>query len=872
MRKLLLFFAMLCVSIGTWAGTVNDANTSWNSVGYSGIIEAYDLQPGELAGYLNDPTCAEYAKLTVTESSNTKIDALKISNSTLNKADLEALAKIGVNITYLDLDDVTLDSDASISDITSSTAKWISLPDGITELNANSLPNCTALEAACALPTSTSIVAYVKEAGSLYHATRLIPANSDAQKLQRVTDLKLVGNIEPNDFMNGAYSDGNAEEDNPDDAGVLDKTWAQDYAAFYANYQTNPAIKKIDFSEATFSDPAYLRAVTHYTNDLEAVVLPTSQNVIPHDCFNLCTKLGNLEIPENYISIGHDAFHQCSSMTRIKIGKKIKSVGHHAFTLCNALNTVEFEKGISDLDFEAYSFAGIPGLKHVVLPEGVRNLGEYMFQQCENLASIRLPSTLQNIEGHCFAGCKDLVQITIPENVKTIGREAFGNSGLRDIYVMANSVDQLPLIYPFTNDPTRQDYSGSTFGRNSLVNNNADVYGNVSTNTTEEINQLWHEAGNIATFLHYRPELKDFIDYNPWYPGTDSQNEGSPAEQQYLSDTYVYVDSEGEHWPKQNNGAYRGDFSRVLESGLITMDGQQTGTENATREAWRQFMLKFGDAEPGKTVYEKEYTDVWYTMCFPWHLNDEQLEEAFNAEYNICEFSGAEIVQSEREGVTVNNMILHFNEIATEKTIDGEGYLAVAGHPYMIHPNIGVDPTSADGKVKCYFTGIKTIEGQEPENVTKTLDGGSGSMSFVGTFEDTALPQNSYFLGTKSGEYYPKFWRRGSVDTAKRWKQYTAIVKPDAEAWSYISNNVLTTPNTQGAKLAEFLIDEYVGEDSEATDIEEILNEAKEKNLPVEYMNVIYNINGQVISNDSKDLQNLPKGLYIVNGKKYFVK
>ena len=185
---------------------------------------------------------------------------------------------------------------------------------------------------------------------------------------------------------------------------------------------------------------------------------------------------------------------------------------------------------------------------------------------------------------------------------------------------------------------------------------------------------------------------------------------------------------------------------------------------------------------------------------------------------------------------------------------------------------IGVDPTSADGKVKCYFTGIKLIEDQEPEKVTKTLEGGDGSMSFVGTFEDTALPQNSYFLGTKSGEYYPKFWRRGSVDTANRWKQYTAIVKPDVAAWSYISGNVLTTPNAEGAKLAEFFIDEFVGEDTETTDINEIVNAAKEKNLAVEYMNVIYNINGQVISNDSKDLQNLPKGLYIVNGKKYFVK
>ena len=48
--------------------------------------------------------------------------------------------------------------------------------------------------------------------------------------------------------------------------------------------------------------------------------------------------------------------------------------------------------------------------------------------------------------------------------------------------------------------------------------------------------------------------------------------------------------------------------------------------------------------------------------------------------------------------------------------------------------------------------------------------------------------------------------------------------------------------------------------------------EAKEKNLPVEYMDVIFNIKGQEVKRGSTDLQNLPTGVYIVNGKKYFVK
>ena len=776
----------------------------------------------------------------------------------MNAADYAGLNNL--DHSSFNLGGVTLSSDADALSLANTSAEYVRLPkDAEFSSVSNPISGCTNLKVAFSSSSDgTKAYAHVTEGNQGALSTFTSNASLNAG-ISTVSNWTISGYLQNSDVRDQNTSTINITGESVNDG--------KGPGALPPN-----VITAIDLTDAVFGcDELTINCI--YPNGLSSVKFPNNSltcKEIPAYCANLCTALTSAEIPSNYTSIGEHAFHQ-TALTRIKIGKNVTSVGAFAFTLCDALNTIEFEKGIHDLDFEPYSFAGIPGLKHVVLPEGVRNLGEYMFQQCINLASIRLPSTLQNIEGHCFAGCQALTQITIPENVQTIGRDAFGNSGLRDIYVMANSVGQLPLIYPFTNDPT-QDFNGSTFGRNSLVNNNADIYGNVSTNTTEEVNQLWHEAGNIPTFLHYRPELKDFIDYNPWYPGTDSEKRGAPAEEQYLSDTYVYVDSEGQHWPKQNDSGYRGDFGRVLESGLITTDHQQTGTANATRDAWRQFMLKFGDAEPGKTVYEKEYTDVWYTMCFPWHLNDEQLEEAFNAEYNICEFSGVEIVQSTVEGVSVNNLILHFNDIAQEQTIDGEGYLAVAGHPYMIHPNIGVDPTSADGKVKCYFTGIKAISDLEPEQVTKALDGGAGSLSFVGTFEDTALPQNSYFLGTKSGEHYPKFWRRGSVDTANRWKQYTAIVKPDADAWSYIANNVLTTPNAQGAKLAEFLIDDYVGVDAETTDIKEIVNAAKEKNLPVEYMNVIYNINGQVISNDSKDLQNLPKGLYIVNGKKYFVK
>lgn len=856
MRKLLLFFAMCCASIGAWAAATVNSQTQVYNFPYTHVIEAYDLEPGDLARWLSDPTSNQYKILATNGEwdSATDVVCLKISASELSKEDLEALANVKSQISFFDLDNATLADGASISDIANSNVKYLTLPDGTESLTANSLPNCPAMEAACANTTSTKLVAYVNTPGTLYKATAMIPANSDQSKLENVTDIKVSGNVAPNDIVNTSdYTDWYSESDPK-------PNWNN--CAFNRNWKQTK-YKNADLSDAVFSDPTHLRAIS-YMKGLETVQLPKTGTTIPSHCFEGLATLKEIDFPDNYTTIEDQAFVGCSGLKRITIGRNIKNVGSNCFTNCLSLETIAFEKGISDMDFGEGAFYNIQSLKHVVLPEGVRNLGKAMFKQCINLESIRLPSTIENIGDECFMQCSKLTYLAIPENVKTIGKGAFGNSGIKDIYITAKDLAHLPSIWTagHTDLPNAINGNGqlSSFGANSLLNNNSNAGVAVNGLTFDAAADEYYKV-NKAAVLHFPDDFENkeevfATDISGTYGFTSTEEDGTHLG---LPDLNHTVDGQS-------------DLLRRLLAAESNPD--DPSMPYLTKTAWKQFMLMKEYKANGGEVFQKEYTDVWYTMCFPWHLDDEQLEQAYNAEYNICEFSGAEIVDQTVEGVEIHNMILHFNEIATEKTIDGKGYLALAGHPYMIHPNTGATPTNdGSGKVKCYFTGVKAISGIEPESVTKSLENGEGTMTFIGTFEDANLPQSSYFLGTKKGDTYPKFWRRGSEDTQKRWKQYTAIVKPDAQAWSYIYNNVINnSANIQGAKLAEFFIDEYEGEDAEATDIEEILNDAKEKNLPVEYMNVIYNINGQVISNDSKDLQNLPKGLYIVNGKKYFVK
>ncbi len=83
-------------------------------------------------------------------------------------------------------------------------------------------------------------------------------------------------------------------------------------------------------------------------------------------------------------------------------------------------------------------------IQKVVIKNGVTGIGAYAFEGCNNLTSVTIPNSVTSIgNGYAFSGCTSLSSLTIPNSVTYIGTDAFHNcTGLTSIEI-PNSVTSI---------------------------------------------------------------------------------------------------------------------------------------------------------------------------------------------------------------------------------------------------------------------------------------------------------------------------------------------------------------------------------------------------------------------------------------------
>lgn len=235
------------------------------------------------------------------------------------------------------------------------------------------------------------------------------------------------------------------------------------------------------------------------------------------------------------------------------------------------------------------------------------------------------------------------------------------------------------------------------------------------------------------------------------------------------------------------------------------------------------------------------YKNYWNAICLPYSINRRQIEKVFGD----------------------GTMVVLMKEIDTSKKkvmfIEHANQDIIAGYPYLIFPT---DKTDNDKTNHDPITGITTRatfgEADSPLFSVGT-DGNtypsaepmqSDALVFKGTFTNTTLNEGSYVVTNKG------VLSRIPKDGMK--------IKPYR---SYIYFN-RQTAGAKAISLQDMNVNGFENDEDNTTGIENLLFESGILTHSAD----VYSIDGQLVRSKALNFNGLPKGVYIVNGKKYVKK
>ncbi|MBO5699775.1 MAG: leucine-rich repeat domain-containing protein [Bacteroidaceae bacterium] len=144
---------------------------------------------------------------------------------------------------------------------------------------------------------------------------------------------------------------------------------------------------------------------------------------ISHNAFSGCSGMTSITIPNSVASIGNSAFSGCSGLTSVATGDGVKSIGESAFWGCSKLTSITIGNSVKSIGVWAFNYCDC--LTSVTIGNSLENIGDYAFDGCDRLTSIVIPNSTTYIGKGAFEYCSELVSITIPNSVEIIGEDAF---------------------------------------------------------------------------------------------------------------------------------------------------------------------------------------------------------------------------------------------------------------------------------------------------------------------------------------------------------------------------------------------------------------------------------------------------------------
>ena len=229
-------------------------------------------------------------------------------------------------------------------------------------------------------------------------------------------------------------------------------------------------------------------------------------------------------------------------------------------------------------------------------------------------------------------------------------------------------------------------------------------------------------------------------------------------------------------------------------------------------------------------IARKMVANRWTTCVLPFSLNVHQVDAIFGDTYKSGSENGTQILYFDRvEGNKVFFVRHAYNTI-------------VAGKPFLIKPTKEV--TSINTAEVTDYPYV-TIENTEPADWC-TGNGYTWASSYS---NNMTVKEGDGFI-SKDGSFKNFV---GPSGTLKGFRGYLKHLGTQTGAKPMMLK-VVSSSNVDG-------------DNGETTGIEDLIIDVDGQLMPAN--GKVYNINGQLVSEDANSFQSLPRGIYIINGKKY---
>lgn len=330
----------------------------------------------------------------------------------------------------------------------------------------------------------------------------------------------------------------------------------------------------------------------------------------------------------------------------------------------------------------------------------------------------------------------------------------------------------------------------------------------------------------------YESNLPSDIAYNPAY------NKDVPGSNGWcvLADspvTYTFSVKPGKSYYLYNFGSKIGfygfsfdeDKTKPVED-VVSYDDNTTNTIKTT-EAGHVAKV---------TVNRSMEAGIWTTCVLPFSLNVHQVDAIFGDTYKSGNVNGTQILYFDRvEGNKVFFVRHAYNTI-------------VANKPFLIKPSKKVESISTAAAKEYPYV---TIEATKNEN-GKPDDWCTGNgYTWASSYSnDMTVQVGDGFISNRDGSF------KNFVDKSGTLNGFRGYLKR------------LGTQTSAKPMMLQVVNSSNVdGKNGETTGIEDLIIDADGQLMPAN--GKVYNINGQLVSEDANSFQSLPSGIYIINGKKY---